>query len=332
MPDVPAPSSPAAKSCISDIGGQSSAKKRKGGGTVGAIGGQVEDEMLKSAKTRILSHLDATPALAYRVLHLLDSGKLTVSDAPKGEFDPLPSSCNKWFLIRKERWQIILRTWDELRFETASTEFLTKDEMVNMACYAMEVDKNSALPQTKGDFEILIQWTVERYQHCGSKLKDMKFKKASEDRVTCDWEASGGFRFETNAAGSIESLVHIKGAKVALKTAPLGTYRIEKNWDERSATLVDLSTDFEVSILKLFKKHKQDSLLPQYQMIKTVKDSPLEPSRRMAKKGKGAAQACALLDNPVESEAPAPLVPPPPNSAGSGGSGVTAEEVAPPPS
>lgn len=295
MADAGSAHSPAKSVAGTEFGFSSSKKRRTT--APGGMSAQVDDEMTKAARRKIDQYFEDDPRLALRVAHMLDTGKLQTKAEGEGvgDSEPIPASCNKYNLLRKERWQLILENIDPKRFAAEATEFLTKDDIMRLGCFALCVDKSCALPQTKGNMQVLLEYTKQRYIEYGRRLDGMEFQQSGERAVAPDWANHGAFRFGKDGAGNQTRLIHLNGASVPMPTAPMGSYSLKNNYDERDALVVDTRTEMEKKAIKYFDKTDARKQIPEYLAQKTVKEQPLEPGKRMRKKG-SAASACALLE------------------------------------
>lgn len=335
------PSTPASSVGAAETGEGSGRKRR--GGAMAQIGNQVEDDMHRAARKNIEKHFSRDPSLVLRVSHLLDSGKLLSKSTTEDGYEPIPLSCNKWHLLRKERWQIIMAGFDQ-KCSAEATMYISKDSLCLMGCFAMCVKKESALPQTLGKMELLMEWCAKRYQDMGNRLRDMGFSEARNGQsIEPDFPQYGAFRLVADSTGNVEKLRHIAGAEIHWLGGPLARYKLINNHEEDLARVVDIETDMESPVIRLFNKANLAASIPKFTMVKCVKDQPLDPDSKMKRAKKGPVAKCPLLNaqasdiamGSTTSSPPAladaseltsaPLVPPP----GAGGSGGV--DVRPPP-
>ena len=270
------------------VGTMAGRSGKKGKRVNDGLGDSIDEDMVATAKGQCDEAFKQQPRLYLRVAYLIQSGKIngtTKERQTEVALMPIPASCNKFSLLRKERLQVLLAKCYPEKYDEESTDLIPVEELRKMARLGWAITDSCALPQTQGNMVILTDFVQRRVQDVGQLINHLEFELDDRRVMRPIWKKTGAFYLVPDPVeeGMYDRVMMAGGAKfVYLKPKADDTYFFEFNTDYSLSRLCTTSSDVEIPMKKRFEK--EGKACPDLMNLKTVTDEPVNAAGKGKKR------------------------------------------------
>eukprot|EP00971_Amphidinium_carterae_P352075 6492413-Amphidinium_carterae.3 len=244
----------------------------------------VEADMHRKQRKRLGSAVETNPELLPKLLELIESGKLAKDSAGAKGVLKLPPSCNKFYLLSKERCQVVLSALSS-KYTVARTRPLSRIELQRMIRFTCCLGEKCALPSNSGMLQNVLSWCQRRMGEVKVDFNSLLFKE-EKDQIVVDWTASGYFQLKKDRGAGPESpfvqIGFISGQVVPLDPVLASTYSIKNNHDIVNAEVVSSAQPWKSHCKAFFDKLQIP--LPEQLTLETMRDSQVKRQPRLTKR------------------------------------------------
>ena len=215
--------------------------QRRSGSELQTLGRRVEAELQSENLQAVVHILSPQPALTKRVLYLLRKGALEDKKDMDGNgrdklTESLPSSCNKWNYLSKERLEVVVEELSRKGPDRSVTGNTSKNKVLKMVCCALATSETSALP-TKTNLKDLIESVKSRYEEMGSLFPKFEYTSSVQEGVLVNYVKSGLYRLSPDGGPYVSIKYNRTGEEVKLPSPLPKSYEIMDNHLDEQAKL-----------------------------------------------------------------------------------------------